>query len=284
MTDGTDWRYIERISRLVVKRRKRLSQLLAAGVIVVLLCWVLGGIVLPFAFSASGEWLAGAADFGDMFGAVNSLFSAFALIGVIAALMLQLQDLRESKDIAQKVALVQSHVTLADFRYRLLSSLADHRLRRGEKLRAEYHAKRALDLMRALGEPLSAKHRLDEVPFDADGGRVILHEIAWTLGQYAWSRGSKDNAKTLELINTTAMELVMWINSYGSLYSPEALEIVTGCRDALLDLPIEIIQHPSVGGKMAEWVSFWEKLASIAMRILTREDILVPTVPQPQRA
>ena len=58
--------------------------------------------------------------FGDMFGAVNALFSALAFAGVLYALMLQRQDLRQQSDAVTRTQLVaidaaklQGHATLA---------------------------------------------------------------------------------------------------------------------------------------------------------------------------
>lgn len=271
MTEGTDWRYIARISKAFVRRKKRFTQLLSAGAIALLICWLLGGIGLPFMFANSGGWLERAGQFGDMFGAVNSLFSAIALLGVAAALVLQLQDLKESKEVAHKVALVQSHVALADFRYKLLCSVADHDLRRGEKLRAEYHAGRAAELMKSLGEQLTELDELSRVSFDADGGRLQLDEIAFTLCHGAFGRGANpsENVAALKLINESSVELSMWEQRYGHLYPKAALDTVRRCRESLGNMPLDVIRSPLYGGDEQEWNAFWSKLAAIAVPMLT---------------
>jgi hypothetical protein len=51
--------------------------------------WALSGICVWFAFSD----LQHRASFGDMFGAVNALFSGLALAGVVYAILLQREDL-----------------------------------------------------------------------------------------------------------------------------------------------------------------------------------------------
>lgn len=72
--------------------KKHFSYLLIAAVVVIAL-W----IATPFVVS----WHMGKApltpgEFGDMFGTTNALFSGLALIGIVAAILLQQQELKQS--------------------------------------------------------------------------------------------------------------------------------------------------------------------------------------------
>ena len=69
----------------------RVSYLAVAGIIVVIILLCLGGGTLPFLLFDSME---SRGQFGDMFGAVNSLFSALAFAGVLLAIILQRQELQ----------------------------------------------------------------------------------------------------------------------------------------------------------------------------------------------
>jgi uncharacterized membrane protein YciS (DUF1049 family) len=67
---------------------EHLSKLIALFVVVILL-WVAAGVGVYFAFDNMEH----RGQFGDLFGAANSLFSGLALAGVIFAIFLQRRDL-----------------------------------------------------------------------------------------------------------------------------------------------------------------------------------------------
>ena len=83
---------------------KSLAKLLSIGAVVVLA--VQAGAWWAM-LAALDNWAARAA-FGDMFGAVNTLFSGLALAGVILAIYLQSQELR-----LQRIALELTRTELA---------------------------------------------------------------------------------------------------------------------------------------------------------------------------
>jgi hypothetical protein len=67
-------------------------------IILVLFLWTLSAILL-FRFYPTLEERG---QFGDMFGAVNSLFSGLAMAGVVYAVVLQVHELREAREEAKK--------------------------------------------------------------------------------------------------------------------------------------------------------------------------------------
>jgi|JI9StandDraft_1071089.scaffolds.fasta_scaffold50876_4 hypothetical protein len=54
----------------------------------IFLIWIFSGIIIWFCFESEKRGI-----FGDMFGAVNSLFSGFALAGIIYTILLQREEL-----------------------------------------------------------------------------------------------------------------------------------------------------------------------------------------------
>jgi len=65
---------------------------IAIGCVLIVIMWFFLGILLPQFIV--GDNIGERGQFGDMFGAVNSLFSGFALIGVVFAIILQQRELR----------------------------------------------------------------------------------------------------------------------------------------------------------------------------------------------
>lgn len=83
--------------------RKNLNLLIFGGVIVL---YLLNGLVVGCAFSAWSD----RGTFGDMFGAVNALFSGLAFAGLIVTILLQRNDLRlQRKDL--KMQRKELHLT-----------------------------------------------------------------------------------------------------------------------------------------------------------------------------
>jgi hypothetical protein len=66
--------------------------------IVVVLAWSLTIITIPIFFRGP----ASANEFGDMFGAINALFSGLALAALVATLWLQQQELAKQSDMQQE--------------------------------------------------------------------------------------------------------------------------------------------------------------------------------------
>jgi hypothetical protein len=69
------------------KKELKIAGLVAAAIVAIWL--LLGGV----AYKSATEWAA-RGQFGDMFGAANSLFSALAVAGVVLAIMMQRKELR----------------------------------------------------------------------------------------------------------------------------------------------------------------------------------------------
>jgi hypothetical protein len=68
---------------------KRLMKLARRGGIAILAAWVAFGLAL--------FWYKERGTFGDMFGALNALFSGLAFLGVILAIVLQYEELKEQR-------------------------------------------------------------------------------------------------------------------------------------------------------------------------------------------
>ncbi len=92
---------------------------------------VIGGVAVLGIWALSGLWIyaefndsASRGTFGDMFGAVNALFSGLAFLGLIVAILLQYQELKEQRReiresrIAQQASAVAlaSQLERTDFR------------------------------------------------------------------------------------------------------------------------------------------------------------------------
>ncbi|MFC5455358.1 hypothetical protein [Prosthecobacter fluviatilis] len=60
------------------------------GIVIIVALWALSGFLITWGSSNPGT-------FGDMFGAVNALFSGLAFLGVIFAIVLQYQELKEQR-------------------------------------------------------------------------------------------------------------------------------------------------------------------------------------------
>jgi hypothetical protein len=85
---------------------KKWAILIGAGV---LISWGGSGFLVYYSFSdptARGT-------FGDMFGAINALFSGLALTGVITALIMQIQESKEQKEDIQRSRIAQEESVAA---------------------------------------------------------------------------------------------------------------------------------------------------------------------------
>ncbi|WBL25101.1 hypothetical protein [Zunongwangia sp. HGR-M22] len=65
------------------------------GTIVVIIIWALSGLLIDLFTSKRGT-------FGDMFGAINALFSGLALFGIIVSIMIQQNELRLQREELQE--------------------------------------------------------------------------------------------------------------------------------------------------------------------------------------
>ena len=119
---------------------------IGAAVWSVCLLWLFVGILLPLGLFHLPR-LEQAAYFGDMFGAVNALFSSLAFVGIAITLYLQQKQI----DISQKAARIESFTFLAELQYRLMNDAPDGR-QASFKNSARYCLARSIDLMRSLNE------------------------------------------------------------------------------------------------------------------------------------
>ena len=76
------------------KQRRSLLLLVIVGAVAVLLLWAVAGVVLYHRFGPDSGKLSA---IGDMFGAIGALFSGWAFLGVIVAIILQYQELKEQR-------------------------------------------------------------------------------------------------------------------------------------------------------------------------------------------
>lgn len=81
------------------KQAARLLRLAVAGAIGIVLLWCGSGVAL-YRMPERGT-------FGDMFGAVNALFSGLAFLGVILAIVLQYEELKEQRREIQQSRVAQ---------------------------------------------------------------------------------------------------------------------------------------------------------------------------------
>lgn len=74
--------------------KEKLPKWVIPSFIIVLSVWILSGSIIYFYFS---DWQNRGA-FGDMFGAINALFSGFAFLGVIITIFLQKKELEYQRE------------------------------------------------------------------------------------------------------------------------------------------------------------------------------------------
>jgi len=72
----------------------RLVAIVALLVVLVLVVWAFSAFVMFTVFPEPAE----RGQVGDTFGAVNSLFTGLAFLGIVVSLMLQLRDLRQQRE------------------------------------------------------------------------------------------------------------------------------------------------------------------------------------------
>src|SRR4051794_29772905 len=85
--------------------------------------WCLGVVVACILYWACVYWRFGisedSAHFGDMFGALNTLFTGLAFAGVVATLWLQSQQVHETKKDAQEERRFRLQLDLFDKRFQI---------------------------------------------------------------------------------------------------------------------------------------------------------------------
>lgn len=86
------------MSKTIMKESNSKTGLLTKMILLVLVIWILSAILILFGLD---NW-SDRGTFGDLFGAVNALFSGLAFAGLIYTIVLQKQDLElQRKEIAQ---------------------------------------------------------------------------------------------------------------------------------------------------------------------------------------
>jgi len=108
--------------------------LLVASFSVVLLLWAGSWWYLTTCYSAFTSW-GERGSFGDMFGAVNSLFAALALAFVIITLYLQIRSIREARRNAEEEKFQDIFFRLLDLQQNVLAGIERFRMVNGTPIR-----------------------------------------------------------------------------------------------------------------------------------------------------
>jgi hypothetical protein len=104
------------------RRSPRLMNLAIGGAVAIVALWALSGVVLWRVFDSDDR-----GTFGDMFGAINALFSGLAFLGLTVALVLQYEELKEQRREIQQSLMSQQasnraleeQLKMSDFRNRI---------------------------------------------------------------------------------------------------------------------------------------------------------------------
>ena len=93
-------------------RKKHFWLFCVIGAVVVFVLWLVSALIIHSIWPESSDH----GPFGDMFGAINALFSGWAFLGVIVAIILQKKELEEQrKEIREsRIAQQESAGALAD--------------------------------------------------------------------------------------------------------------------------------------------------------------------------
>jgi hypothetical protein len=143
-------------------------QLLLASAIVITLLLAFGVAIVALTWDTSSFSLTTAGSLGDSFGIVNSLFSGLAFAGVIVTILLQRQELTESREIFRIQRFEGSFYRLLEL-YR--KNLEDIRIVDAENATTHH----GIDALSVLGKRLNATMQQYIPLLDIEEGRV-LHE------------------------------------------------------------------------------------------------------------
>lgn len=197
-----------RISFTLSTAAKRIAAILIA-------LWIISGVIMFLAIP--GDWEK-RGQFGDMFGAVNSLFSALALMGVIGAVLLQMEELVQQRRDFDLETKRTERKTIEDRFFQLLSyyhfqvsSLRDREKpdvsgrtcfeRWYSHLRHAYDPKVFLDKSCEQEKELVGNkliETLDRIPFDTSNYYRTLHNIL----RYIKGHSTDDDSFYIELLET----------------------------------------------------------------------------------
>jgi len=128
-----------------------MKKLILLAFIVVLIIWVLSAVLIVYVLlpAEDGAW-ALRGQFGDMFGAVNALFSGLALTAIAITVYLQYRDLKEQGEVLKKQ-----------------SELLEFQLQREEHLVTQY-----ID-----GQPASRSSEIKSIFVTNYGERIVNIDI-----------------------------------------------------------------------------------------------------------
>ncbi len=131
--------------------------------IIVFVVWAVYGLVI---YTFIGKWN-GPGTFGDMFGAVNALFSGFAFAGIIFTILLQREELKfqreelkltrkelnrtaSAQEISQQALSKQAKILQVTAHINAMTTLMDIYQTRGEIGLSDVYKKRLEDLVKTL--------------------------------------------------------------------------------------------------------------------------------------
>jgi len=204
---------------------------------------------------------AAAGQSGDMFGAVNSLFSGLAFCGIVYTLLQQNKQI----DISQRAARVDSFLFMAELQYRLMNDAPDRR-QAPFKASARYCLSRSIDLMRSLNEEFPGES--DNVIGTAfysksDYALVELVETAKVFIESV-TKTSREHASTMTAFHATHLmqqDMSHWIDRYSDYVNSGAIKNVLAGFD---DMSGQIHTRPEPDDpeyetRQQQWNALWNK-------------------------
>lgn len=221
------------------------------------LFWAFVGFVIPMGFASSKPDVAG--QFGDMFGAVNSLFSGLAFCGILYTLLQQHKQLEAS----QITARIESFLFMAELQYRLMNDAPDGR-HAPFKNSARYCLARSIELMRSLGEdfPGTSKDVIGTAFYShADYALVELVQI-YKMFSEAVRNDNNEQPNTMgarHAVQLMRHDMQHWIERYRHFVNTENIHSNLMAFDAVAGA-IQMKPNadtPDYDAKKREWDALW---------------------------
>ncbi len=149
-----------------------LIRLAKLGAIAVALIWLASGLAL--------YWVPDRGTFGDMFGAVNALFSGLAFLGVVLAIVLQYEELKEQRREIQQSRIAQEETARALTAQLKLSGMRSKIESLNLLIEAKSRVLARLDDRRTVAESdLRSKIQRRIEQYEEELERILGEEINW---------------------------------------------------------------------------------------------------------
>jgi hypothetical protein len=209
--------------------------------------------------------------FGDMFGFVNALFAGAALLGVLVALYLQVQEIRENvawqnrqNEMAQKTNRIQALSFLAGLYHNMMET-APSKSQAEWKKKAECCVQSAIALLKELGEfpPEEFADIAAKAPSPIDYALDELNRIVRDLeaGLEGENSQSPDNRRANNVIWNATSALETWWRNYQNELPGDESQRVGTCISTLAaasQVFLRRVEGEGQGPQAKQWGEYWE--------------------------